>query len=129
MVDLSGISPNMGQQTVALPSSAKGADAALLRNSNVVDQPVKVPAVEKSEIRTFEDKRYNKVVESAKSYAADFFAIADTRFTIFKDGSGQYITRFTNLRDGTVTYFPEPEILAYMERKGAEREAFYEMNA
>jgi hypothetical protein len=36
--------------------------------------------------------------------------VSDQKFTIYKDAAGQYITRFTSLRDGSVTYIPEPEL-------------------
>ena len=35
---------------------------------------------------------------------------AGTSFTIFKDATGQYITRIRNKDDGSVTYVPEPEM-------------------
>lgn len=54
------------------------------------------------------------VNEGARNYVADTFVVSDTTFTIFKDPySGEYITRFRSLRDGTVTYVPEREVLNY----------------
>lgn len=44
--------------------------------------------------------------------AADTFVLGDQRFSFYKDSSGQYITRYTSLRDGKVTYIPEPNLLA-----------------
>ncbi len=55
-----------------------------------------------------EQKRAEAVQVLSQQAAADFFVISDTSFTIFKDATGQYVTRFTSLRDGKVTYFPEP---------------------
>lgn len=49
---------------------------------------------------------------------ADVFVVSDRTFTIFKDSTGQYITRFTSLRDGKVTYIPEPNLF----RMGGESE-------
>ncbi len=40
--------------------------------------------------------------------------LGDRRFTIFKDSNGQYITRYTSLKDGRITYVPEPEFLTHM---------------
>jgi len=41
---------------------------------------------------------------------ANVFVIGDQTFSLFKDATGQYITRFTSLRDGKVTYIPEPTL-------------------
>ena len=56
------------------------------------------------------DKRYQAVQQAAQAAAANVYVVSDKKFTIFKDASGQYITRFTSLRDGKVTYIPEPQI-------------------
>ena len=50
-------------------------------------------------------------VERAAQRAVESFVVSDKTFTIFKDVTGQYITRFFSLRDGRVTYIPEPELL------------------
>lgn len=57
-----------------------------------------------------EHRRFEAVQRAARN-VANLFVVSDRRFTIFKDSSGQYITRFTSLRDGQVTYIPEPELL------------------
>lgn len=49
-------------------------------------------------------------VERLSQQVSDIFVVSDRTFTIFKDVSGQYITRFTSLRDGKVTYIPEPNL-------------------
>lgn len=56
-----------------------------------------------------EEKRY-ETVRRASEQVVDLFVVSDKTFTIFKDTSGQYITRFTSLRDGKVTYIPEPNL-------------------
>ena len=57
-------------------------------------------------------------VQRLSQQVADIFVVSDRTFTIFKDVSGQYITRFTSLRDGKVTYIPEPNLF----RLGGESE-------
>jgi hypothetical protein len=42
---------------------------------------------------------------------ANLYAVSDTRFTIYKSG-GEYYTRITNLRDGSVSVIPEAQFLA-----------------
>ena len=54
-----------------------------------------------------EQKRHDAV----KQAASNVFVVSDQSFTIFKDNNGQYVTRYTSLRDGRVTYIPEPELL------------------
>lgn len=54
-----------------------------------------------------------KRVEAVRRLSQDIanvYVVSDMKFTIFKDASGQYITRFTSLRDGKVTYIPEPTL-------------------
>lgn len=56
--------------------------------------------------------------EQAIRQAANTFVISDQRFTIYKDLSGQFVTRFTSLRDGKVTYIPEPDVLSWLNQSG-----------
>ncbi len=51
-----------------------------------------------------------QAVQHVSQQIADTFVVSDRTFTIFKDATGQYITRFTSLRDGKVTYIPEPNL-------------------
>ena len=54
-----------------------------------------------------QQQRLQTVQNAAQSVAASF-VVSDHTFTIFKDTTGQYITRFISLRDGSITYIPEP---------------------
>jgi hypothetical protein len=54
-----------------------------------------------------QDNNYEKVIKDASQQ----YAISDQTFTIFKDSSGKYITRYTSLRDGSVTYVPEATLV------------------
>lgn len=58
----------------------------------------------------------------------DIYAVGDTRFAIYKDTSGQFVTRFTSLRDGKVSYIPEPDMMAYLERRGQQRKALLKID-
>lgn len=46
------------------------------------------------------------------------YPLGNMRFTIYKDMSGQYITRFTSLIDGKVTYIPEPNVMSWLNSGG-----------
>ncbi len=39
---------------------------------------------------------------------AQTYAVSDQKFALYKDASGQMITRYVSLRDGTITYMPAP---------------------
>ena len=96
--------------SVAIPSTQKSA---------VDNRTVKIAAVEeKTKIRSTENQRLQNIKEAIKIVFKDSYAVSDTSFSIFKDNNGQYITRVTSLRDGSVTYMPEPELLRQMEISG-----------
>lgn len=61
-----------------------------------------------------ENKRFAVVQKAA---VAMTYAVSDLRFTIYRE-EGQYITRFTSLRDGTVSIVPEPALLAQVGSGG-----------
>ena len=79
----------------------------------VESKPEKIPTT--PEVTHSESDRLKIVIEAATK-VADSFILGDQRFTIYKDATGQYITRFTSLRDGKITYTPEPELLGKASR-------------
>lgn len=114
----------------ALPS-ARSADFPALKKpddsaTGAAHAPEAKPAPKAADI---EDKRYEQLKRAAQNFFKDVYAVSDTTFSIFKDSTGQYITRFTSLRDGKVTYIPEPQMLQYMERKQQARQALVEIQA
>ncbi len=69
--------------------------------------PIEIPSGDKAR-----EEFIQKAAELFRSRT--FYPISDTRFTIYKDGlTGEFITRFTNMKDGSVTHIPEPEIAAF----------------
>lgn len=46
--------------------------------------------------------------------------LGNQTFTMFKDVTGQYITRFRDINSGKVTYIPEPQLLRLSASKGAD---------
>ena len=62
-----------------------------------------------ADIQAADQKRLQAVQKAAQD-VANLYVVSDKKFTIFKDATGQYITRFTSLRDGTVTYVPAPQL-------------------
>jgi hypothetical protein len=43
------------------------------------------------------------------------YPLGDQEFSIFKDATGKYITRYVSLRDGKVTYMPEPTLVKQLQ--------------
>lgn len=119
-------SANAAQQNGAISAQGRGVIVPAIRTSNVQEGPVQVPAVEQADVRLSEDRRFDAVRRAAQSFINDGYVVSDTTFTIYKDGSGQFVTRFTNLRDGSVTYIPEPEIVQLQAR---DNQSFVEINA
>lgn len=120
-------------QSGALPQSlpsARSADFPVIKTRESDAGNPRVPELKTEEaITDIEAKRYEQLQRAAESFFKDVYAVSDTTFAIFKDATGQYITRFTNLRDGKVTYIPEPQMLQYMERAARQRQALVEFHA
>ncbi len=99
--------------TSAQPSSTQVAE---ISNAPQLPAPVSTtndePAVPSTtDLHVAAERRRLEAVQKAAQEIANTFVVSDKTFTIFKDITGQYITRFTSLRDGKVTYIPEPELL------------------
>lgn len=88
------------QPVPAAPMPQKSAEPVL---------PIGNGASETFDVEAVEQRRY-ETVRRASEQVGEMFVVSDKRFTIFKDSSGQYVTRFTSLRDGKVTYIPEPNL-------------------
>ena len=63
--------------------------------------------------RDADQQRYDHVLNASQNVAGNTYAVSDKSFTIFKSADGQYITRYTSLRDGKVTYVPELKLVQY----------------
>ena len=118
-------------QPPGLPS-ARSADTPVVKNADTakpVTPAATVPppkSVEPSIEQNAEEKRYQQLVNAAQNFFKDVYAVSDTTFTIYKDHNGQYVTRYTSLRDGKVTYVPEPRMLQYANQS---RESLVEITA
>lgn len=98
--------------------TAAKVEAPVVRKSEAEPAPVQIPQVEQIDIRAAEEKRMQAMRDAAKRAVASAFAVSDKSFTIYKDMTGRYITRFTNLQDGTVTYIPEPDLVRQISLQG-----------
>lgn len=86
------------------------------------------PEEQKYDPKQSEQTRFDNMKAASQAMMSDIFVVSDTKFTIFKDSSGQLVTRFTSLRDGKISYYPEPEMLAYWDSRGANQKALVKMD-
>lgn len=103
----------LGIKTVTLPTlpTHTGQAAPILPKPASSDLPTLPQRQDGAnfDVQIAEQKRFEAVRRRSQDIA-NVFIVSDRRFTIFKDTTGQYITRFTSLRDGRVTYIPEPQL-------------------
>lgn len=100
------------KQPVAIPNPApaprvSGAGSAASTPDIVIGaNATEVPVLNS---QSLDEKRFEAVKKLSQNIA-NSYVVSDKTFSIFKDSTGQYITRFTSLRDGKVTYIPEPSL-------------------
>jgi len=76
-----------------------------------------------------EKERLETVLKGAENFKKNFYPLGDSSFTIYKTTDGQFVTRFTNKQDNTVTYLPEVDVARYTESKANMRAAIFELEA
>lgn len=85
------------------------------------DIPVKAE-VTLPAVQTGKDPGYEAVRRAAQALT-NTYAVSDVRFTIFKDIAGDYVTRVTSLRDGSVKYFPQKSLFDLVKIRNQNFEA------
>ncbi len=100
------VSPKSSESAAPVPAAPQGTS---------VPRPQPVTRVE---IRASDEQRMAAIREALARSVQETFAVSDQSFSLFKDASGQIITRFTSLRDGSVRYVPEPDIMKHLANKG-----------
>lgn len=119
-MDVNVVKPAVAQQAANTASpTGRGDEMLIPRSSQVDNEKVKIQATENALKPETEEDRMKNMEQAARAVVTDIYAVSDSKFTIFKDASGQYITRITSLRDGRVTYIPEPELLQYMKHRSS----------
>lgn len=121
----------MDISSVAAPVVSKPVPAPVVKTdsnaSSVSSDPQPAPVqraepVAKVELTGSDEQRLAAVRVALTQALKNTYAVSDTSVSLFKDSSGQLITRFTSLRDGTVTYMPEPDLVKHLSYAG------YDMN-
>lgn len=113
------------------PASARpvAPEVTTATKSNYDNAPVKIQAVDRVEIENIDQKRGEVIQQAVRQAFADVYAVSDTSFTIYKDSKGEYVTRVRSLRDGSVSYYPEPEMLRKLHSVGIDLHGLVQMNA
>lgn len=112
MVDQIGALPQIGQFSLSGSSAPRVSAADVLPKADSNSQVV-IPqdAPDQLDLQQAQQRRFEAVRQAAQQ-VANPYVVSDRKFTIFKDATGQYITRFTSLKDGRVTYIPEPNLVS-----------------
>ena len=92
---------------------ARNADGPVIITTSTTEFPnVPLPPQDyQTAIERAEAQRFDGVYKASAAAAKDLYPLGDKSFTIYKDSSGQYITRYVSLRDGAVSYYPEPQLV------------------
>lgn len=112
---------NLQTGTYVPPQPLQGARSADIQSLQKTSEPLPQTAnadtklLPSDPVTEADKKRYEQIMAAAQSFTGDPYPISDKSFAIFKDASGQYVTRFTSLRDGRVTYVPELRLLQQFE--------------
>ena len=101
--------PQGTQARAEAPVQVKQTPPKIVNETEVASNPKHVEE-EALDQKSIDKARFEAVAKAAK-VVGDYFVVSDVKFTIFKDIQGQYITRFTSLKDGSVSYYPEAELL------------------
>ena len=112
------ISPVSGTAQLYTPPTTTGNNDRVIPVSTtpVQQQAQQVTAPKKTDFTQNDNAaQYEAAIRQAALSFKDTYAVSDTKFTIFKDATGQFITRYTSLRDGSVTYVPQPVLLRQIQ--------------
>lgn len=107
---------------IPLPSSpgvsgVKAGEIALPKPSKNTTPIAKAVAEATVDLGKAEAERLETLRRGAQQLT-NAYPLGENKISIYKDGSGQYITRSVNQRTGQVTYIPEPSILEFLQRRG-----------
>lgn len=104
----------------ALPKRAEAPAVPQVPKQEVkVSLPQPTQQVEAKPAVSDVDRARAERVRAAAEAIKNLYAVSDTRFTIFKDTAGDYVTRFTSLRDGSVQYYPEKTMFELAQARKA----------
>lgn len=115
------INPVSGATQVPPPVAKVSTDKIALVQPVQPPTPAPAPAAAVQSPAASQGDEYEAALRQAALSFKNVYAVSDTNFTIFKDTTGKYITRYVSLRDGSVTYVPEPTLVKQMQMEGRTR--------
>ena len=123
-MDILNISPPVSGNIFS--SGSQDGSRPVAKAAPVLPQPAPapVPVPENAE-----QARYAEVQRAAQSVQTNYYVVSDVRFTIFKDIAGDYVTRFTSLKDGSVKYYPQKSLFELMQIRNAPDKAAFHTEA
>ena len=108
-VALGSLPAKPAEIALPLPSVPTALQHVQVQTAHVSDQAIQEAMQEKTK----------SLKQTIAAVLPRFYSpVGDVRFTIFKDASGQYITKITNIFSGESTQVPEPKILEMISTSG-----------
>lgn len=114
-MELNNIAPLPAQNFNNQPAAVAREATVLPKAETVQAAPQSGQSQQKNNDNLSDEKRQALVQRAVASFK-DVYAVSDSTFSIYRSG-GQYITRITNLRDGRITYIPEPKMMEFLEMR------------
>ena len=115
---MDSISPVSGSPASVPTFPVKSPTPAPTTDTPIPAQPVVQHQQDSAPPAAQADTAYQAALRQAAISFKNVYAVSDTNFTIFKDTTGKYITRYVSLRDGSVTYIPEPTLVKELQMSG-----------
>jgi hypothetical protein len=105
-------------------ASAQPDTAQLVNTANVAQPQASYNAQAAEQTRYQANQQMAQHVQIANPYV-----VGDQEFSLFKDATGQYITRYVNLKSGKVTYIPEPTLFKMHSDSGGQSQPLLNIQA
>ena len=130
-INIIPVSGSSQQIPIVTPKASTDTAPLATPQTQVPAEPV-VPVSANDNSTATSDNTQSQYEMASRQAALSFknvYAVSDSDFSIFKDASGKYITRYVSLRDGKVTYIPEPTLIKQMQIEGGGNTTRLSINA
>ncbi len=104
---VSGVTQAYQAPTVKTPATGSDPSSSAPAPQETTTPVSPVPATDTVTTASI-SQQYEAAARQAELSFKNVYALSDQDFSIFKDATGKYITRYVSLRDGKVTYSPAP---------------------
>ena len=119
-MDIGNVSPPVGGGYV---SQSQGAYQAVSSSAQTTTVQAQITAAAQAAATqqqqqapsTAQQARYEEVKQASQAVQSNYFVVSDVSFTIFKDLDGDYVTRYTSLKDGSVKYYPQKALFEQVQ--------------